>query len=263
MSSTDEIVLTVLDYEMKLVGVERFRGRADDFTLLLARFGQATNFVSLAMALCGVSWIVRRLGLRRTVLLFPALLTVAVLVGYMFPRLWVLFVCMSVLKGLTYSLFEPCVEMLFLPTTDEIKFKCKGWIDVVGARMAKALGSLITLRYGKNPRALATYGGLPSFLISLILLMVTVAVGEHFEALVASGKIVGEEDELEEEADMGDHDTPILMDEEEQLTLPSTSSSVKAKIAAYEESSSRKQQHIPPSSPQHNSVVFRQLRMSK
>mmetsp|Transcript_29086 Transcript_29086/g.38245 ORF Transcript_29086/g.38245 Transcript_29086/m.38245 type:complete len:587 (+) Transcript_29086:70-1830(+) len=191
MSCIDEIVLTVLDYEMKLVGAIRFKGRVDDFTLLLARFGQATNIVSLGMSLLGTSLIIRHLGLPKSLIVFPILLMSAVIIAYLFPRLWVLFICMSILKGLTYSLYEPCIEMLFLPTSEEIKFKCKGWIDVVGARGAKALGSLITITYGKNPRNLATYGGLPSFLISLILMMVTVAIGEQFDDLQRAGKVVG------------------------------------------------------------------------
>jgi AAA family ATP:ADP antiporter len=45
------------------------------------------------------------------------------------------------LQGLTYSLNEPAKELLYMPTSDMIKFKAKAWIDVFGARLAKAMGA--------------------------------------------------------------------------------------------------------------------------
>lgn len=72
-------------------------------------------------------------------------------------------------QGLTYALNEPCKEMLYLPTSDAIKFKAKGWIDVFGSRCAKGVGSFVTLSSRGDPRRLATYGGVASFLIRFVL----------------------------------------------------------------------------------------------
>lgn len=58
--------------------------------------------------------------------------------------MWVLFVLLSILKATTFSLNEPVKELLYMPTSEAIKFKAKAWIDVFGARCAKALGSYIT-----------------------------------------------------------------------------------------------------------------------
>lgn len=69
------------------------------------------------------------------------------------------------IQGLTYALNEPCKEMLYLPTSDAIKFKAKGWIDVFGSRVAKGVGSFVTLSSRGDRRRLATYGGVASFLI--------------------------------------------------------------------------------------------------
>lgn len=55
--------------------------------------------------------------------------------------------------------------MLYLPTSDAIKFKAKGWIDVFGSRCAKGVGSFVTLSSRGDRRRLATYGGVASFLI--------------------------------------------------------------------------------------------------
>ncbi|CAM9713776.1 unnamed protein product, partial [Scytosiphon promiscuus] len=94
-------------------------------------------------------------------------------------------------QGLTYALNEPCKEMLYLPTSDAIKFKAKGWIDVFGSRCAKGVGSFVTLSSRGDRQRLAAYGGVASFLISLILLGISFVMGRHFDALIKSGEIVG------------------------------------------------------------------------
>ena len=61
--------------------------------------------------------------------------------------------------------------MLYLPTSDAIKFKAKGWIDVFGSRVAKGVGSFVTLSSRGDRRRLATYGGVASFLIRFVPLL--------------------------------------------------------------------------------------------
>ncbi|CAB1114844.1 AAA [Ectocarpus sp. CCAP 1310/34] len=191
-----EVVLTILDYQMKVLGVEMFRETAGDeaderMASLMGHFGQTTNSLSLLMSLFGTSLCVRLLGLRKTLRIFPTLLVVAVVTSFFAPSLSFLFVAVAILKGLTYALNEPCKEMLYLPTSDAIKFKAKGWIDVFGSRCAKGVGSFVTLSSRGDRRRLATYGGVASFLISLILLGVSYVMGGHFDALIKSGEIVG------------------------------------------------------------------------
>lgn len=83
------------------------------------------------------------------------------------------------LQGLTYALNEPCKEMLYLPTSDAIKFKAKGWIDVFGSRVAKGVGSFVTLSSRGDRRRLATYGGVASFLIRFVSLLSQSAACPH------------------------------------------------------------------------------------
>lgn len=213
-----EVVLTVLDYEMKVIGRARYGAdvrAAEQFATLMGHFGQVTNGLSFVFSLFGTSMVVRQLGLRRSLRVFPCLLVGAVLLSFLFPNLWVLFVSMSCLKALTYALNEPCKEMLYMPTSETIKFKAKAWIDVFGARTAKALGSTITNTAGNQPELLVRYGSMPSLLISLALFGISVLVGKHFEDLIASGEIVGEESAGPKEAELARSDgslQPLLED---------------------------------------------------
>ncbi|CAM9868150.1 unnamed protein product [Ascophyllum nodosum] len=215
-----EVVLTILDYQMKVLGVEGFRATAgeeadEQMASLMGHFGQATNSLSLVMSLFGTSLCVRWLGLRKTLRIFPTLLVLAVLTSFFTPSLRVLFVAVALLKGLTYALNEPCKEMLYLPTSDAIKFKAKGWIDVFGSRVAKGVGSFVTLSSRGDRRRLLAYGGLASFLISIILLGVSFVMGSQFESLIASGEIVGEGDDDEGHDDSRKPGLPLSLDESE------------------------------------------------
>jgi len=189
-----EVVLTFLDYEMKVIGRARYGlgpKAAEHFATLMGHFGQATNILSFAVSLLGTSVVVRRLGLRRALRVFPVLLLLAVLLASVLPSLWVLFFSISFLKALTYALNEPSKELLYMPTSEAIKFKAKAWIDVFGARLAKALGSTITNSAKDQPQLLVDYGSMPSLLISLSLLGISIIVGKQFDELIRTGAVVG------------------------------------------------------------------------
>lgn len=166
------------------------------FAKLMGHFGQTTNALSFVFSLFGFSFVVRTLGLRRTLRVFPLLLLFVVAFSSAIPNLPVLFYSISLLKALTYSLNEPAMELLYMPTSDAVKFKAKAWIDVVGARSMKALGSAITHSAGGNPALLVRYGSVPTLLVSLALFGISILAGRRFEDLRGSGKIVGQDDEV-------------------------------------------------------------------
>lgn len=49
---------------------------------------------------------------------------------------------MMFLKALSYSLNNPCKEMLYNPTSTDVKFKAKSWIDIFGQRGASDTGCI-------------------------------------------------------------------------------------------------------------------------
>ena len=95
------------------------------------------------------------------------------------------------IKGLSYALQSPSREMLYIVTTDAIKFKAKSWIDVFGGRASKAVGSLVTNAFKKPVESLMFYGALVSLGIASVHLLIAALLGSAFERLLASGHIVG------------------------------------------------------------------------
>jgi len=192
------VVITVLDYEMKVIGRARYGDEPEaavQFATLMGHFGQVTNVVSFLFSLFGFSFVVQSFGIKRALRLFPALLLLAAL-GSTFVQgnLWILFGAIATLKAMTYSLNEPAKELMYVPTTDAIKFKAKAWIDVLGMRAMKAMGSAITHTGRNDPTLLVRYGSVPTILISLALLGISVLIGKQFEDLMSSGKVIGDVD---------------------------------------------------------------------
>ncbi len=113
-----------------------------------------------------------------------------------------------------------------MPTSDVVKFKAKFWIDVVGQRVAKALGSAVN-NYAGSIEGIVKYGSLPSIVASIALWLACYQVGVLFDDLIKSGDVVGlheeeEEDEgLELREGVDDGASPLFSDVEETIPPPS------------------------------------------
>ena len=190
-----EVSLTCLDYQMKLLGWFKFEETSTSsisFTQFMGHYGQVVNGASLVFSYFVFPYLIRKYGLRMTLRLFPTLLFLATVLAFAaIPgNLAVLFVCMAILKAMTYSIHDPSKELLYLPTSLAIKFRSKFWIDVVGARVAKAVGSTINTFAG-NVEGSIRVGTVPSLLTAAALWLVCYRAGIQFDRLVASDKIVG------------------------------------------------------------------------
>lgn len=193
-----EVSLTCLNYQMTLLGWSRFEEtehRGMSFTQFMGHYGQMVNMSSLALSSIVFPSLIRRYGLRITLRLFPSLLLLANFLAFMaLPgNLAVLFISMAILKAMTYSIHDPSKEILYLPTSNAIKFKAKFWIDVVGARFAKAIGSSINTLSGSVDRSIQVASA-PSLLTAIALWFVCYRAGNQFNRLLETGMIVGVDD---------------------------------------------------------------------
>ena len=207
-----EISLTCLDYEMKLIGLDRFSEEstttatggspgfqsyvANTFAQFMGRYGQLTNVMSLLLSYAAFPYLMRTRGLRSTLRIFPTLLVFVTVLSFVaLPmNLPVLFVSVSLLKAMTYSVNDPAKEILYIPTSDAIKFRAKFWIDIVGARIAKAVGSSIN-KYAGSVDRIARFGTVPSVCTALGLWLACYKVGIEFDSLLTRGEVVGADDD--------------------------------------------------------------------
>mmetsp|Transcript_42672 Transcript_42672/g.72662 ORF Transcript_42672/g.72662 Transcript_42672/m.72662 type:complete len:503 (-) Transcript_42672:295-1803(-) len=194
---------TIMDYAMKVLAKRKFTEQfphdpvaaTEAFAQFMGFFGQATNTLSFCLSLLGTSFVIRTLGLRATLLLFPCCLFTAGALVYLYPSLELVFVVMLALKALSYALNNPCKELLYQPTAKSVKFKAKSWIDIFGQRGAKALGSVVTNFYADSAPMLLSNGMVISMGLSGGLLYASNWIGTKFDEFMESGYIVGSEDE--------------------------------------------------------------------
>ena len=201
ISSLFMVNLTVIDYMMKVLALERYHGMypndpqaaGRNFASFMGYFGQTTNGISFLFSLFGTGAVIKKFGLSATLLAFPVLLGVCSTMVWISPTIWVVFGVMMLIKGMSYALNNPTKEILYQATSSSVKFKCKSWIDTFGQRSAKALGSLITNACASDIVDLNNYGFAVGALMSGALVYISKHMGDMFEQLQVDGVKVGEE----------------------------------------------------------------------
>jgi ATP:ADP antiporter, AAA family len=172
-------------------------GLTDEATNALASFmgmfGVATNSLSFVFSLMGTSAVIRYFGLRMTLLLFPTLCLVVIIIVRLQPTLYVVFFAMMMLKANSYALNNPTKELLYQPTSSAVRYKAKSWIDIFGARGSKALGSVVTNAFSDSAPSLVANGSLVGIAMSCFLIWNARFMGKKFDEYTESGYIVGEE----------------------------------------------------------------------
>ncbi len=195
VSCAYEVVVTIMDYQFKILAAQESSSNEssswtpgsgasvaeDQFANLLGHFGQATNICSFFVSFFGFSFLVHRFGVRNSLMIFPAVLFITVVVTNLEPSLPVLFIAVSIVKALVFSLHDPVKELLYIPTSVAVKFKAKAWIDVFGSRVAKATGALVSYMAGGNVSTLRRISEVPCLLLSAGVVILAYTAGNEFE----------------------------------------------------------------------------------
>ncbi|MGB8366964.1 MAG: Npt1/Npt2 family nucleotide transporter, partial [Candidatus Babeliales bacterium] len=93
-------------------------------------------------------------------------------------------------KGLGYAVNNPVKEMMYIPTSKDVKFKSKGFIDIFGGRMSKLGGAQINNTFKTNMHNLMVYGTIFSFGLTIVWILAALYVGNKNERLLSEGEIV-------------------------------------------------------------------------
>jgi AAA family ATP:ADP antiporter len=211
------VEVTIVDFTLKVLATEYFSeefpcdttmecynpvtkefglsdGALNGMASFMGLFGVATNSLSFVFSLFGTSAIIRYLGLRLTLLLFPSLCLIVIIVVRIRPTLYVVFFAMMMLKGNSYALNNPTKELLYQPTSSAVRYKAKSWIDIFGARGSKALGSVVTNAFSDSAQSIVTNGSFVGIAVSTFLIWNARFMGKKFDEYTKSGYIVGDED---------------------------------------------------------------------
>lgn len=187
-----EIIGTILDFQMKLVARQAYT-TPETYAEFMATFGIGCNVTTMLLTLIGTSFIMERWGLTFCIVSFPVTVGFVVSFVYIYSRCfqsskWIFFGAMIIIRCFTYALNNPAKEIMYIPTSKDIKFKTKGWIDMFGARSMKAAGSLVNNAFKASPEALLAYGTLISLSVVIVWIFIASYVGKTFATLTKENK---------------------------------------------------------------------------
>jgi len=116
---------------------------------------------------------------------------------------------------MTYSVHDPSKEILYIPTSNAVKFRAKFWIDVVGERISKAIGSGFNNLAGNVDRSVRI-GSIPSLFSAIGLWVACYYAGIEFDRLLKTGRIVG----LEQGVDPSTYERiPNVEDDDDEMEI--------------------------------------------
>ncbi len=197
VSAAYEIIGTIIEYQMN--NLARIIYPIEQFAAFNAKFGMGANILALIFSLVGTSFFMRRFGLRFCLVAYPAAIGIIVgsifLFGYVggagnYKLMWALFIGMVGIKGLNYALNNPTKEVMYIPTSKDVKFKAKSWIDAFGNRTTKGVGSGVTASFSHSLAQLMFFGTIVSLGVVAAWVFVAIYVGNKFHALQKDNKIV-------------------------------------------------------------------------
>jgi len=188
ISTLGSIIATILEFELIYRARETYQS-AEKVTEFLGLYGQSANFLTLLFALFGTSFIIRKFGLMLSLVAYPIVVGIIVYCVWWSPTLWVLFTAMVIIKCLAYALNSPCKEIMYIPTSSDVKFKAKSWIDTVGYRFAESLGGAVGVIFPVIAN-LIFFGSIISFGVVGLWTVAAIYVGKKNQQLIKDGTII-------------------------------------------------------------------------
>lgn len=188
VSTIYEIIGFLFEYQMKVTAKQTL-GATEKVVEFMGLQGLLVNGLAFVFALLGTSFFIRRFGLRTCLVLYPTMIACLIFYAWSMPALYVFLTCVVAVKGLSYALNNPCKEIMYIPTSKDVKFKAKSWIDATGARSSKGLGATIGAFFPVMSELLF-YGSIISLGIIALWIPIAWYVGTKNQTLVEENTII-------------------------------------------------------------------------
>jgi ATP:ADP antiporter, AAA family len=189
-----EVIIVIFDYRV-LRAADTVNKSAGSLTAYYALYYLIMNLVGLVISFFGTTPILRLLGARVSLLIFPIVSMGILLTALFFPYAGVFFATLVGLRALNYALNHPTREVLYIPTTKDIKFKAKAWTDAFGSRISKGCGSVFNISLKQATPAFALMYSL-FFSLGLVSawLVVVFFLGKTLQNAINNKTVIGQQD---------------------------------------------------------------------
>jgi len=163
-----EAIVAVFDFLFKMLVAETYTSSADRVAIL-GQYAWMVGVVAFLSMLFGINNIQRKLGMTASLLTLPLLVAAAILSTKFYGGLGFLFWVMVIAKAINYALNQPTMKQLYIPTSDDAKYKSQAWIEMFGSRASKGGGSVFNALRDKYIKAAGLMAGSASFMSLFVL----------------------------------------------------------------------------------------------
>lgn len=137
-----EFISTIIDFNFQNAAFAQL-GNTPAYHAYLGDYGGYVNAATLLCLLLGVSNITRILGVSVALACVPLAIGGALFGFLSFTSLNVLLWLMVGSKAINYALNGPTMKQLYIPTTNDTRFKAQAWIETFGSRGSKSSASIL------------------------------------------------------------------------------------------------------------------------
>lgn len=189
-----EAISVILDYQMQVqmsVATNNSVGGMSSFMFL---YTASFQVMGLIFSFFGTSAMLKKFGVRACLFVLPIAIILMMIGLISWPSLSTIFIIMVLLRALQYGFNTPVREILYIPTTKDIKFKSKAWIDSFGRTLSKTSGSAFNFTFrSMSYLALTKLNSLTIIGLSTIWTIATFFVGRKYHKTIEQNKVIGEE----------------------------------------------------------------------
>lgn len=186
-----EVVNAIVAFERLGVG-QAVTSNISDYTRFMFSAIIEFHLIGLFIIIFGTKFIIKRFGEKTSLMLVP-IITGLLLLYYFWSRTaGAIIQVFVILRALNYAFANPLRETLYIPTSKDMRFKSKSWIDTFGAKLAKSTGSTYNIIIQIIPLTLVNaVNGI--FFTILISLWTAAAyfLGKRYEKAVENNEVIG------------------------------------------------------------------------
>jgi AAA family ATP:ADP antiporter len=143
-----QVISTIIDFQFNKV-VEATYATRDAKSAFFGSFYGYMNLASLAVMLLVTTPLNRKFGILAGLMALPLVNFLGAMAFLAIPLPMVMFALKMADKSLNYSINRATKEILYIPTSKEVKYKAKAVIDMFGYRAAKIFGAAIIIPFIK------------------------------------------------------------------------------------------------------------------
>lgn len=144
------IVATFVDYQSKTI-IRAVYPKVPELTGFFGYFNAGMLVFPFFLQLLMTSKIIKRYGIRFTLLILPLVLLLCSFGIGLLPTIYFAIAIKASDKSLSYSLNQSVRELLYIPVSADLKNKAKIFIDMFLNRFAKGIGALILMVFLIRP----------------------------------------------------------------------------------------------------------------